>query len=158
MLTVTAGDAELHVADAVRFSVPPSVYNPVAVSCTFVPSAIEGLAGVTEMETRAGAPTVRVVEPDTAPCAARIVAVPWASPFVVARPVLLMAAVAGFEELHVTLWVRFWVLLSVNVPVAVNCCAVPSGTLAAAGVTAMETSAGGPTVSPVELEMAPWLI
>ncbi len=40
-------------------------------------------------------------------------------------------------------------LLSVYVPVAVNCCVNPGATVAEAGVIAMESSAAGVTVSVV---------
>lgn len=38
----------------------------------------------------------------------------------VARPVALMLTAAGVEEAHVAVFVRFCVLPSLNVPVAVN--------------------------------------
>lgn len=44
------------------------------------------------------------------------------------------------------LLVRFWVLPSVNVPVAVNCCTVPSATEVLLGVTAIEVNAAAVTV------------
>jgi len=69
----------------------------------------------------------------------------------------LMLATVVFEELHVALLVRFCVLLSLYVPVAVNCCAVPLTTEGLAGVTAIEDSAGGFTVSKVEPLMPPML-
>jgi hypothetical protein len=39
----------------------------------------------------------------------------------VARPPLAIVATLGLDEVHVTEAVMFWVLLSVYVPVAVNC-------------------------------------
>ena len=51
-------------------------------------------------------------------CVALILADPTALP--VARPPVLMLATAVFDELQVTELVRFCVLPSVNVPVAVN--------------------------------------
>src|SRR5882762_4454618 len=44
----------------------------------------------------------------------------------------------------------FWLLPSVKVPVAVNCCVVPSGICGIAGVMAIETSAAGVTLRVVE--------
>ena len=61
---------------------------------------------------------------------------------IVATPVVL--------ELHPTVFVMFWLLPSVKVPVAVNCWVVPSGICGIAGVTAIETSAAGVTVKVVE--------
>src|ERR1700719_1254331 len=59
-------------------------------------------------------------------------------PTVLAKPALLIVATAVFEELQVTELVRFWVLLSLYVPVAVNCCGTPLATEGFAGVTAIE--------------------
>ena len=73
---------------------------------------------------------------------------PCAKP--VASPLLAMVAAVVFDELQVTVPVRFWVLLSVYVPVAVNCCVFPAGMEACAGVTAIETNAAAATVSVVE--------
>jgi hypothetical protein len=50
---------------AVRTWVIPSEKVPVAVSCTLVPLAIEGLVGVTTIEVRTAGVTVAVVVPDT---------------------------------------------------------------------------------------------
>jgi hypothetical protein len=62
--------------------------------------------------------TVRVQELLIDPEAALIVAVPPPTP--VASPLPLIAATAALEELQVTEFVRFCVLPSVKVPVAVN--------------------------------------
>ena len=51
-------------------------------------------------------------------CAALMSAVPVAN--AVARPALLIVAVAGFDELQVAEFVRFCVVPSLNVPVALN--------------------------------------
>lgn len=83
---------------------------PVAVNCWFVPDAIEALAGVTAMDTRAAGMTVRVVEPLTVPELAAMVVVP--TPFPVARPPVAIVATPGDEELQFTVLVRFCVLPS----------------------------------------------
>jgi hypothetical protein len=51
-----------------------------------------------------------------------------------------MEAVAGVAELQVTEGVISWVVLSENVPVAVNCRVDPSPTVGLSGVMAMEES------------------
>ena len=79
-----------------------------------------------------------------APDAAVIVALPGIAP--VDKPVVLMPAIIGADELQFTKLVTFFVLPSVYVPVAVNCWLVPAGMDALAGATTMETSAGGRTV------------
>ena len=57
-----------------------------------------------------------------------------------------MAATVGLEELHSAEAVTSCVLLSLKVPVAVNCRVVPIAMLAFAGVTAMETRLAPVTV------------
>ena len=63
------------------------------------------------------------VEPVTEPEVALMLVVPVATP--VARPwlplVLLIVATPVIDDAHVTDVVRFWVLPSLKVPVAVNC-------------------------------------
>jgi hypothetical protein len=59
-----------------------------------------GFGGVTEIEDRVAEFIVRVVPPEMAPEAAVMVDVPWAK--AVARPVLLMVAADGVEEVQVT--------------------------------------------------------
>lgn len=148
-----------HVAELLRFCVLPSVNVPVAVNCWVVPRAIAGLAGVMAMETRAAAVTVSVVEPAIEPEVAVMVVDPGAT--LVARPwlpeALLIVAIPAVAELHCTVCVMFWVLPSVNVPVAVNCWVVPKGRVGMAGVTAIETTAAGLTVNNVVPETTPEL-
>jgi hypothetical protein len=78
---------------------------PVAVNCWFVPNAIEGVAGVTAMDTSAGAVTAKVVDPLNVPELAPTVVIP--TPLPVARPPLEMVATPGDEELQFTVLVRF---------------------------------------------------
>ena len=71
-----------------------------AVNCRLIPTGMLGFAGVTEIDDRVAEFPVRVVLPEILPEAAVMVAVPVAR--VAARPVLLTAATAGFEEVQVT--------------------------------------------------------
>ena len=100
------------------------------------------------METRAGGPTVAVVEPQIEPAQAVNVALPeataYAVPKLVASSVMLTAA--GFDELHVT-EASCSVLLSLNVPVAIMRCAVSRGIVGVLGATEMETKFGGVSVA-----------
>src|SRR5690349_10780494 len=107
------------------------------------------------MDTRVAAVTVRVVDPLTVPERAPTVVVPTLVP--VASPPLEMVATPGDEELHVTVLVRFWVLLSVYVPVAVNCWFVPDEIDGFAGVTAIDTKVAAVTVRVVDPLTAPEL-
>ncbi len=72
------------------------------------PVKIVGLAGVTVMDVRVGACTVRVVLPVIPPKVAEIVLVPVAT--AVASPAAVMVATAVFEEAHATCPVMFCVL------------------------------------------------
>ena len=76
---------------------------------------------------------------------AEIVVVPVAR--LVTSPALLMVAVAGLEELQATEAVMSCVLLSLNVPVAVNALEAATGILELAGVTAIVTSFAPVTVT-----------
>jgi hypothetical protein len=77
------------------------------------------LAGVTAIETRVAGVTLRLVEPVSEACLAEIVVVcPAVIP--VAKPVTVIVATAVLEEVHVTVLVRSWVLLSEKVPDALN--------------------------------------
>ena len=62
----------------------------------------------------------------------------------------MIVATAVVADAHVTWPVRFCVVLSLNVPVAVNCCVIPFAIDGLAGVTAIDCSAAAVTVSTVE--------
>jgi hypothetical protein len=68
---------------------------------------------------------------------------------------LLIVATEVGEELQVTSVVRFWVVLSENVPVALNCSVAPRETTGSAGVIAMDFIVSEVTVKVVEPEMFP---
>src|SRR5438046_682005 len=91
------------------------------------------------------------------PSVAVIVAVPFllafAKPF--DPPALLILTTEGVDELQVTEVVRFWVLESLKVPVAVNCRVSPSGRPGLAGVTAIVDRVAAVTVSVVFPETPP---
>jgi hypothetical protein len=107
--------------------------------------------------------TLRVVEPDTNPKMAVIVVVPAATGVVLPLlpAALLMVAMDVTDELQVTNVVRSWIVLSENVPVALNCWAVPNGILGFVGRIDSDTSVAGVIARMVEPEMLPgigWLI
>ncbi len=82
----------------------PSLNVPVAENCWVVPAAIEGLAGLTAIETTAGGVTVKVAEPVMEPDVAEMVAVPCI--LLEAKPLLPMVATFGADELQDTEAVR----------------------------------------------------
>ncbi len=114
-----------------------------------------GLVGLTVMDTSVAEVTVSVVEPDMLPDVAVIVVEPAAAE--AASPLepaaLLIAATDAADELQVTDCVRSCVVLSENVPVAVNCCVVPEAMLGLAGVIARETSVAGVTHTQVHPDL-----
>ena len=91
---------ELQVACAVTSRVVPSEYEPEAVNCWVFPAGTLGLSGVTAIEDKVAAVTVRVAVPDLPLKAAVMVAVPAA--LAVARPLLATVAVGVLDELQVT--------------------------------------------------------
>ncbi len=101
--------------------------------------------------------TVRVVETEMLPEVAVIVALPVVT--AVTCPLepaaLLIATTDAADELQVTVDVIFCVLLSENVPIAVNCTLVLRTMPELTGVTAMDTRVAELTVSVVEPEMLP---
>src|ERR1039457_1571911 len=124
LIPATEGFTEVHCADAVKFCVLPSVKVPLAVNCTVVPSAADALPGETASERRLGAVTVNVALPLTPENAAAIVVDPGA--LLAAIPVPEIVAAFVFDELQVAEFVRFFVVWSLYVPVAVNCCESPA--------------------------------
>ena len=146
-----AAVADAHVTVAVRFCVVPSLYVPVATNCWVVPFAIDGVAGVTAIDTSVAAVTVSVVLPLTAPIVAEMTVVPAATP--VARPTdpaaLEIVAVAVVADAQVTVpsgsasWRRCtspWRRIAALVPLAID---------GVTGVTAIDTSVAAVTVSVV---------
>ena len=81
-----------------------------------------------------------VMLPETAPDVAVIVVPPAAT--AVAMPPVVIAAIEEADELQVTDVVRFWAVLSENVPVATNCWVVPTVMLGVAGVTVIAVRCG----------------
>src|SRR5262249_29410111 len=75
-IDTTPRAVELHTTVDVASCAPPFVYVPVAVNCWLFPIGIDALAGVTTIDTNAGALTVSTDEPVTAPRVALIVALP----------------------------------------------------------------------------------
>jgi len=72
----------------------------------------------------------------------------------VANPPLLTVAIVDADEVQVAVPVKFCVVPSLYVPVAVNCCVYPAATDAEPGVTANEANTGAVTVNVAE----PWIV
>lgn len=128
-----------------------------ALNCILAPKCVIGLTGVTFIETRVTAVTVIVVWPVIFPNAAIIEVLPPESD--VAKPcvagALLIDAIDGSEELHVTEDVRSWVVASEKMPVALNCWVMPFTTVGSLGVISRETRETPVTVREVVPEILP---
>jgi len=101
------------------------------------------LVGVTDIEDRVAAVTVRVVLPDLPPKVAIMVGVPVVT--AEARPLRLTVADVS-EELHVTSVVISKLVPSEYAPEAANCWVSPTGMLELFGVTDMEDRVAAVTV------------
>ena len=83
-MVATPAEDELQWVVSVMSCVVPSLNDPVAVNCCWLPVATDGLAGVIAIDTSVPVPTVSVVVPLTPEAVAEIVTVPlflpWANP------------------------------------------------------------------------------
>jgi hypothetical protein len=70
LIVATAVLVEVHATTLVRFRLLPSLLIPIAVNCDVAPGEIEELTGVTAIDTKTGAVTVRPVVPLIDPDAA----------------------------------------------------------------------------------------
>lgn len=115
------------------------------------------LVGVTFIDKSVAAVTVKVVVPVMAPVVAVTVMLPisTAVPSPCEPAALLTVATELSDDDHVVVAVRSWVVLSVYVPVAVNCWVVPFALVGFVGVTLIETSVAAVTVKFVEPFTAP---
>src|SRR5258706_8313072 len=107
----------------------------VALYCWVLPFGMEGLSGVTTIETSCALRTPKVARPVWPPWVAEMIVDPTAT--LVAKPAALIVAVAGVSEDQTAVVVMSWVVASENVATAVNCWFTPSGTLLLDGVTVM---------------------
>src|SRR5712664_4056692 len=148
LMVATLAAVELQCPLAVRSCVVPSVNAPVAVNCCGLPRATVASGGLIAIDTRAAAVTVSMVELLMVPELAVTVAVPV--PMLCASTALLIVAVETVSDDQVAVLVRSCVLPSVNVPVTVNGCVVPSAMEGFAGVIARDTSTAVVTVRVVE--------
>jgi len=144
---------EVQVTCVVIVWVVESEYVPVAVNCWVVPATLLAVAGVTAIEDRVAAVTVRAAVPVLPLKVAVMVTAPAA--LAVARPLLATVALVVLDEVQVTCVVIFWVVESEYVPVAVNCWVLPTGTLAVAGVTAMEDNVAAAVTVRVAVPVLP---
>jgi hypothetical protein len=139
--------SELQVTHVVKFCFVPLMSDnvPVAPNCCVVSGAmLGGFDGVTVIE--ATGDVVSAVDPVMLPEAAVMMVEPMVM-VAVANPcepgILLIVAIPITDESQVTDAVRFRLLLSANVPVAVNCTVVTGAMLELAGATERDTNGDG---------------
>ena len=145
LIVATWGTLELQCPDCVTSCVVPSLNTAVAVNAWVIPSGIVESDGLMATETGTAAVTVTVAELLSVPAFAVMIAVPMVT--VLAIPVGEIVTVEGVSLDQAAVFVRSWVVLSLNVAATVNCCDVPSGRAGFAGVIANETIMAELTVS-----------
>ena len=156
MFTIV-GLEEAHVAVFVRFCVLPSLKVPVAVNCAVVPLGMEELPALTLIDCSVAAVTASAKLLDVIPLwVAVILLEPMAAP--VARPVALMLTAVGLELAQVAVFVRFCVLPSLKVPVALNCTLVPLAMEELPALIAIDCNVAAVTVRAIELEVIPFWV
>jgi len=99
MVAMVVSD-EFQVTVAVTSLVLPSANVPFAVKKVDVDWAMDTVLGLTAIASKAGAGTVKIVDPLMAPDVAVMVVIPVAT--LVDKPPALIVANTVFEELHVT--------------------------------------------------------
>ncbi len=129
---------ELQTTCVVISKLLPSEKIPTAVSGWVSPAGICGLAGNTSMEVKAAPFTERNALPETVPKVAVMIVPVGLTTKPVAKPLLLIVAIPGLDELQVTCEVMSKLVPSAKAPVAMNCWVIPTGTFALTGVTDME--------------------
>ena len=154
LMVATFVSDEVQLTWPVRLIRLPSLNVPIAVKSTVVPCVALGLLGVTAIDVRVALVTFRVAGELTMLANTAVIdAEPGEAP--VTKPcrltALLIVATDAGEEAQVTSVVKFCVLESANVPVAVSGSETPSGTLAGDGLTAMETKGEDVTITPAWL-------
>lgn len=122
-----------------------------------VPFAIDVLAAVIVIDCRVAVVTVSAIVFEVAP--------PWVAvmlldpvPAPVARPVELIVATAVFDEVQVAELVRFCVVPSVNVPVAVSWSVVPFAIDVFVEVMVIDCSVAAVTVSAMVFDGIPFCV
>lgn len=148
LIIATLGALEIQLTWLVRFTVLASVYVPVAVNWSVVPFAIESLTVVMLIDCSNAAVTVKEQVFDvTPPMLAVMTALPM--PCAVAKPAGVIATIAGEAEIQLTWLVILAVLLSLYVPVAVNCPVTPFGREVFGVLMAMDFNIAAVTVTVV---------
>ena len=152
LIMATVGFDDFHSTSCVMSCVVVSLNVPVAVNCLVASSGMVELAGAMASETRVALLTVTEAVPEIDPEVAVTVDVP--ATIAVPSPVELTVRTFCALDDH---WTdgRTWVLPSSNVPVAVNCCSVPTGSKADNGETSIEIKCAATTVTEVESVRAP---
>jgi hypothetical protein len=142
----------------------PSEYMPQAANCWVSPTGMLGLIGVTDMEDKVPAVTLRIAVHERVEVGTLLGMVKVAVMVIVpgeravAKPLPLTVATDGLDDVQVTCvdisWL-VWLVASEYAPVAVNCWVNPAGMVRLVGVTDMEDKLAEVTVSVVVPDLPP---
>lgn len=150
LIVATARLLELHCTEPVTFCVLPSLNVPMAANCCVVFCAIDGAAGVTDIDCRTALVTLTVTPDEMLPEVAVTVVDPSATPSAIpAAPFALMPTIEVLPDDHCTDDVITCELPSLNVPVAASCKVVPTGKEGFAGEIVSVVSAAAVIVTVV---------
>ena len=120
-----------------------------------MPFAIEELLALIVIDCSVAAVTERAKALEVIPFWAAVMLLdPIAAP--VAKPPALMLTAAEFEDTHVAVLVKFWVLPSLKVPIAVNGTLVPLAIEEVLALIAIDCSAAAVTDSVKLFEVMPF--
>jgi hypothetical protein len=138
---------QLTAPELARLRVLPSTKVPLAMKRRLVPFAMIGLVGETDTAVRLDKSTERSAVLLNTPPNDAVMETGPPTLLPTARPVLVvMNTIPGCEEVHVQTLVTSCVLLSLNVPIAVNCCCVPQPMVLFPGLITMDTGVAVVTV------------
>lgn len=141
-IVAMVGSLELQVTEVVTVDVVPSEYAAVAVNGWVLPVVMVVLVGDTVSSFKTLLLTVSVVLCVKLPSVAVIVVFPSATP--VASPFASIVAMAGFEDVQVTVEEISRVLPSPKEPLAENCCVALGCTETFSGLIVNEDRSFGP--------------
>ncbi len=100
LIVATDGSDELQVTCSVTSKQVPSSYVAAAISCSFTPTGMLGISGVTDTKDKVAGFTVRVVAADTYPEVTVITVLP--GEIALAKPPLSTVAANESDELQIT--------------------------------------------------------
>lgn len=157
VMMATAGLDEAQLTKLVSVCVVPSLKLPTALNACEPPRRIDGLPGLTVIEVSAALLTARLVVPTTPFRYAVSVVLPAEAPLTWPRlpALLLTVATLGCEDVQAASVVRFCVVPSPKVPIALQNSDVPCAICGVVQLTAIDTRGDAVTVNAAGGEVTP---